>query len=98
MVFIANPFVLPLLVLIWSADAWLWLAAFRWILAQASPHGTTYATVSRITDPLPQLVRQWINRCCRTSLSNGLMWVLAIMSVTILRHTLVRLVMSLQSS
>ena len=98
MVFMTNPFVLPLLVLIWSADAWLWLALLRLILTRFKPQSTFGTIVSQITDPLPRLATLWINRWFNIMLSTRASWLVMVVAVIFLRYVLMWFVMSVQTS
>jgi len=98
MVFITNPFVLPLFILIWSANAWLWLALLRLTLTRLRPQSTLCTIVSQITDPLPRLATLWISRWFNITLSTRALWLLTVVAVILLRYVLMWLVIALQTS
>jgi hypothetical protein len=100
MIFITNPFALPLLILIWSLDAWLWLASLRLILDKLPSVRINHfcQSLRQFTDPLPNAVNRWISLWTRKPIPTWFMWLLTLVAVIVLRHLLISFVMSMQSS
>ena len=96
MVFVTNPFILPLLILISSVDAWLWLAAIRWLLAKFSPHSRSYSIITQLTDPLPRYIHSKVSHVYDRLVSQLAMWPITIIAALIIRHILVLSVASIQ--
>jgi hypothetical protein len=100
MTFITNPFALPLLILIWTLDAWLWLACIRLILDKIpSVRMNIFCqSLRQLTNPLPNTINRWFSRFTRKLMPAWLKWSTAIVAAIILRHLLILFVMSMQPS
>jgi len=95
MIFINSPFILPLLIIIWSVDAWLFLASARLILGKIAPANQFSKTIILLTDPLPQLVKRWILHWFKKAMPTKAAWLLTIVAVLILRYVFAWFVISL---
>ena len=98
MIFISNPFVLPLLVLVWSIDAWLWLASIRLILGQLPSFrsGSVCQCLKRLTDTLPQVMGLSVSRWTKKQMPSWLTWLVAVASLVMIRHLVLSFVIRFQ--
>jgi hypothetical protein len=94
MINISNPFVVPALVIIWSVDAWLWLALARLILAKLSPDSQITALLCKLTDPPVRLAGRLMFLGFRTEIPEWLLWPITFLTLIILRCLLVSLIVS----
>ena len=97
MIYITNPIALPLAILAWSLDAWLWLASIRLLLGHIMSDNSTCHAIVRLTDPLPQYVRQVTSAWTRRNIAVWVSWVITFICMIILRHTLLQLIVSLNT-
>lgn len=100
MVFVSNPFLLPVLVLIWSMDVWLWLALIRLVLhrARPGPASTINQAVANITDPLTRLTSRCINHLSAKPMPSWLPWIVTFLIVAITRQVLWSVLLTYQPS
>ncbi len=100
MVFVSNPFLLPVLILIWSMDAWLWLALIRLALhrTRSGPAGEINRVIANITDPLTRSTDRWLNHFTRTSAPPWLSWIVTLLAVALMRQLLLSLLIAYQPS
>ena len=97
MVYIENPLVLPLVILIWSADTWLWLASIRFVLRKTiSTDNSFYIAIKSLTDPLPGYLKQLSKTYLHKSLPDWVPWVTGFTVLMVLRHMLLQLIISFQ--
>lgn len=98
MIFISNPFVLPLLVLVWSIDAWLWLASIRLILGQLPSFrtGSVCQCLKRLTDTLPQVLGRSISRWAKKQMPLWLTWLVTVASLVMIRDLVLSFMVHLQ--
>jgi len=97
MLFLNNPLLLLLLVLLWSLDIWLWLAVLRFLLELLPfPRARAFAEpLQQLTDPIPL----WINTICvrifRTELPTCSIWAITVVLAWALRHVLLSVVITI---
>ncbi|MBN2138559.1 MAG: hypothetical protein JW720_12200 [Sedimentisphaerales bacterium] len=96
MIFLSNPLFLPLVLIIWAADAWLLLATIRLILRESSLSSQSpfCTAISRLTDPLLQFVNSRLSRLFRKGkpLPSWLLWLIVILSTLTIRQILIMIV------
>lgn len=80
-----NPFLLPILILIWSADLWLWLSAIRWTIGKLWPQHRLYLLLCSLTDPLPQKLSRWWPQRSGKPLAAGTAWIMTVGMVVLIR-------------
>ena len=80
---------LPVLLLIWSIDLWLLLASVRLILGWIPAAGRACQALSRLTDPVPQVVHGWLSRRRQKPVPAWLPWLIVTVSSLLLRHILI---------
>lgn len=99
MVVIRNPLVLPVLVLLWSIDAWLWLASIRLVLfrVHTGPAGRIGQGLAKITDPLPGATGQCIRQLTTRQPPLWLTWLLTVFAVVAVRSVVVSVLVSVQA-
>lgn len=95
MIIVNNPFILPLLMIMWSVDAWLFLALIRLILEKIAPTNQFSKTITLLTDLLPQLVKRWVLQWFKKTMTTKAAWLLTIVGIIMLRRILVWFVISL---
>jgi len=100
MIFITNPLALPLLILIWSLDAWLWLVAIRLIIDKVPSNKLVHIRqgLRQFTDPLLNVTGEWMSYLAKRPIPTWLMWILTILMAMIFRHVLLVMVMALKSN
>lgn len=100
MIFIANPFVLPLLVLMWFIDIWLWLASIRLILDQLPSFrtGSICQYLKQLTDKLPQVIGRSVSKWIQKQMPPWLTWVVTVASLIMIRHLVLSFVIHFQQS
>ena len=85
---------LPVLLLIWSIDLWLLLASVRLILGWIPAAGRACQALSRLTDPVPQVVHGWLSRRGHKPVPTWLLWLIVLLAALVVRHLLVWSVIS----
>ena len=100
MVFITNPFLLPLLIVIWSAEAWVFLASIKLILDKipSMQNNRIRRSLGPFTDSLPNLTTRCIQRLANKSTPDWAAWLITFVAVIFLRHILILFVMAVQSA
>ncbi len=95
MIFITHIFNLPLLILIWLIEVYLFLAAARLILAKIPSARQTrfYRQVKLLTDPFPNFVSQSLAKWSHASMPSWLAWVIVILLGCFVRQILVWMVL-----
>jgi hypothetical protein len=98
MIYITNPLILPLIILIWSADAWLWLVSIRLLLGRiVSADNSVYNALRCLTDVLPEHVNRCLAKWSDRSLPRWIPWLITFIGLIALRHMLLQLIISLQN-
>lgn len=92
MIYITNPLLLPLVILVWSADAWLWLASLRLIIGHLTPDNRLCKAIERLTDPLPEYIGRLINKVTGKSLNISFLWIISIVALIVLRHLILGII------
>jgi hypothetical protein len=92
MIFISNPFALPLLVLIWSADLWLWLSVIKMIAEKIKPANTFSRSVAPVTDWLPEYLNRYLKVYLNKPLPQRTVQIISITGVFLARCMLVFLI------
>lgn len=100
MVFVSNPFLLPVLVLIWSMDAWLWLVLIRLALhrTRSRPAGEINQVIANITDPITRCTARLINHLTQKPTPQSLPWIVTLLAVAFMRQLLLFLLIAYQPS
>ena len=100
MVFITNPFLLPFLLVIWSAEAWVFLASIKLILDKipSMQNNRIRQSLGPFTDSLPKLTTRCIQRLTNKSTPDWAAWLITFAAVIFLRHILILFVMAVQSA
>ena len=96
MIFITNPFTLLLLILLWSINAWLFMATVRLLIDKFSsnPSGKICQCLSEIVDPLPNRIDRWIFSGTKQRIPAWLTWVTTFVALIIVRHFLILFIIS----
>lgn len=94
MIFISNPLVLPVLVVIWSIDTWIWMASIRLLLGKLNPDNQFTSLLGKLADPLPKIVNRQLAVWFRKAVPQWLAWTVTIVSLLMLRHILLLSVIS----
>jgi hypothetical protein len=96
MIFITSIFNLPLLIVIWLIEAYVFLAVARLILANISMgrQSSLYRQVKSLTDPIPDLISQHLGRVSSVSVPFWLPWVIVMLFLCFIRQILVWIVIS----
>ena len=92
-----NPLNVPLLVLLWIIDCYLFLAVVRLLLhrRKAPKAVAIHSTLRTVTDYLPQAVHGWISSRRTRPTPSWLSWLLVISTVIIVRHLLAWLIITI---
>ena len=94
MIYITNPLILPLFILIWSADAWLWLVSIRLIIGRFAPCGRLLKVTQSFTDPVPEYIDRLISRMTGKTLNSGFLWLISIVSLVLLRCLILQIIIT----
>jgi len=94
MIIIQNPFVFPVLLIMWSIDAWLWLASIQLIVKKLSPNNQLAISLCRFTAPVAKASSKLIAKCFRIDIPEWLLWPITFFILITLRYTLVSLIVS----
>jgi hypothetical protein len=97
MIYIRNPLVLPVLLVIWSADLWLSLAALAFLADRLRPDNSFSAALRTIIRILPDLLGRWMQRWRSTQLPEPTLWLVAVVGVLMLRYILIYGILSIHS-
>lgn len=95
MFFVTNVFNLPLLIMIWLIEAFLFLAVVRLILAnvQSARQGHMYQQVKFLTDLFPDVIGKGLAKVSSSaSIPSWLPWVITVLLLLIIRQILVQIV------
>ena len=80
---------LPVLLLISSIDLWMLLASVRLIMGWIPAAGRACQGLSRLTDPVPQAVRNWLSAKLSRPVPVWLAWLLVGLALMLIRQLLV---------
>jgi hypothetical protein len=94
MIVIQNPFVFPVLVIIWSIDAWLWLAFIRLMLEKLSPNNQLAISLCKLVDPLVKASGRLMSKCFKKELPEWSLRLITIIALILSRYLLVSLIVS----
>jgi len=96
MVFVSDPFLFPVLVMIWSMDVWLWLALIRLALhrIQSGPASEINQVVASITDPITRLTDRCINHFTQKPVPQWLLWIVTFLAMVTARQLMLSLLIS----
>jgi len=100
MIFTLDPLALPLCLLIWSIDSWLWLTLLRLTLDRTThcSGGGFHQSLVQLTDPIPKLLDKCGGRFVHHRVPSCLKWIFIISSLVVLRYGLLLIVMSFSTS
>ena len=95
MVIYTNPITLPILVLIWSMDAWLWLAAIRAVLCRLeSVHANHICqAIAQVIEPITELAKRTISRFTTRQIPQWSLLLAAALAMITIRQILLSIVM-----
>jgi uncharacterized protein YggT (Ycf19 family) len=98
MVYISNPFLILVLALLWSMDAWLWLALIRLALhrTRSGPASEISQVIASVTDPVTRLAGRGIRRFTQKPAPPWLLWIVTFLAVATARQLLLSLLISHQ--
>ena len=96
MIFISNPLVLPLTILIWSGDAWLWLAAMKFIAEKIKPANRFSQAIDPVIDWVPQYLNRCLLRLVNKTLSPRTLWIVSVTSLFFMRCLFISLIVTVQ--
>ena len=94
MIVIQNPFVFPVLLIIWSIDAWLWLASLKFVLEKLNPNHQMAVSLSRMVDTLVKTSGRLFSKCLKKEFPEWLLWLITFVALIALRYLLVSLIVS----
>ena len=98
MIYVTNPLIVPFIALIWSADAWLWLASIRLVLGRiVSSNNSVCNALERLTDPLPKQVERSLSKWTNKQLPHWLPWLIVFVGLIVLRQLLLQLIVAMQA-
>ncbi|MFA6186475.1 MAG: hypothetical protein WC770_04580 [Phycisphaerae bacterium] len=92
MIVISNPFAFPILLIIWSIDAWLWMASLRIVLEKLNPNHQLTVSLGRLVDPLVKALGRLLSKCFKRELPEWLLWLITFFALVALRYILVSLI------
>jgi len=94
MIYISNIFNLPLLIIIWLIEAYLFVAACRLIVAKIPSARQTYfyKNLKLLTDFVPEALSRKLLKWKDKSIPSWLAWFIVILSGFILRQALIVMV------
>ena len=97
MINVTNPLLLPLLLLAWSADLWLWLAAASLIGDRFWPSPPLCSAIRPLARALPNLIRRWWQKGTGQPASETAIWIVTLTGVLVLRYLILYGVMLTQA-
>ncbi|MFH1211326.1 MAG: hypothetical protein V1659_00170, partial [Candidatus Woesearchaeota archaeon] len=65
MIIISNPFVLPILIIVWTIEAWLWLAVLMIIMERLCPTNQLVSGLKTLADPVFKMAQRILSKCLR---------------------------------
>lgn len=97
MIFTTSIIAVPLLIIVWTLDSYLFLATARLLLTRLGGHRT--ATLGLVLQPLtesiPYCVQRWLSARQVRPIPLWVSWAIVIGGAMILRHLLIGLVITL---
>lgn len=96
MIYITNPLILPLLLLIWSVDCWLWLSVLKLVLDKVMPGNQFSTAASPIIESPVRIVGKYSSTWFKKPLSGPTLWTVTLIAILCLRFTLFWVVASVQ--
>lgn len=89
-----NMLVVPLILLIWAIDLYLFTASLRLILGQLSAARSSVLcqALRELVDPIPNRVESWLTAWRHRPTPGWVSWVIVISAVMVARHFLVLLI------
>ena len=97
MVYTTNILALPLILIIWALDMYLFLLMVYSVLTRLSGERARQLCLclKPLTDPLPQAVRRWLGQHTSKPVKQWVPWAVVIFAGLIVRHLLVVVIASL---
>lgn len=93
MIILHNPFILPLLLIVWTIDAYMWFIAARILLEKLCPDSQLTGTLRRLTEPL-NVPGKFLAKRLRKELPQWISWLITFIALILIRHFLVLLIVS----
>ena len=99
MIYMTNPFLLPILFMVGSADAWLFIATLRLMLRHCSEVRARQIsdTLGHFADPLPNWLESQVRKVIKRPMSTRVTWLVTMVSVFTVRSILVCLIVQLST-
>jgi hypothetical protein len=94
MINVSNPFIVPILAIIWSIDAWLWIALLKSIVQRLNPSHQLATSLGRIVDPIQTLTDKIFFRCFKKHIPKWLLCLITFFALIAARYFLVSLIIS----
>jgi uncharacterized protein YggT (Ycf19 family) len=94
MIFMANLFNLPFLILAWLIEFYLFLTALRLVISlnKSARQSQYYHQFKLLTDPLPKMISGCLAKRRKASTSSWVSWLIVISAACVLRQILVTMV------
>jgi len=91
MVVITSIFNLPLLILVWLIEGYIFLVVVRLILAHvpSSRQSNLYQPIKTLTDLFPNLISRHLAKVSRTPVPSWLPWVVTVLLLCLARQILI---------
>jgi len=91
MMYVTNPFCLPLLFMVWVIELYLFAAFVRLVMTQipSARQSNLYQQIRLLTDFMPEAVAKRLPKGKEQSSPTWLAWLIVLVSGIILRHLLI---------
>lgn len=84
-----NILMLPLLLIVWAIDAYLFIAAVRWLSRQIAPESALASRLQQITQPPVHRISNWLSRKVNPQAASWLSWVILLLGLFVIRHAII---------
>jgi uncharacterized protein YggT (Ycf19 family) len=96
MVTVTHAYLFPLVVAIWTIDAYVFLIGVRLVARQLPAASTSTFTrcLAELVDPIPARLRRWLSAGCRQPVREWVAWLIVIALLLVARHLVLRIMMA----
>jgi len=98
MVFITNPFLLPFLLIVWSSEAWLFLASIKLVFEKipSMKNNRIILSLNQLTNPPVSFTQNLTSRLVNKTIPLWASWLITFICIILFRHILIVFLMSAQ--
>jgi hypothetical protein len=94
MLSVSNPFAFPILVILWSIEAWLWLAVLMIVMERLCPANHLVSSLKILVNPIFGAAKTILSKCIRREIPELSLRLVTFLIVVMLRYLLISLIVT----